>query len=215
MRSCGLRVIVLEPDDRYPDSTFVEDAAVVVGRDIVITRPGAESRRGETDAVRAAASPSFGRVMRIEAPGTLDGGDVCEADRRFLIGVSSRTNVEGAEQLARHVESCGMTATLIDIRALPGLLHFKTGIAALGDGVYVCVPELAGHPALQARKTIVVDAADSYAANCVRINDRVLIAAGFPRLERSLRDAGYATIALDVSEFRKMDGGLSCLSIRA
>jgi dimethylargininase len=212
--TCGLAVVSLEPDDRYPDSPFVEDAAVVVGDSIVITRPGAESRRGEVEAVRQAAASLFDRVLQIDAPGTVDGGDVCEADGRFLIGLSSRTNVAGAEQLARLIESCGRAAAIVDVRALPGLLHFKTGIAALGDGVFVCVPELAGHPALQARRTFVVDVAEAYAANCVRVNDRVLVAAGFPRIEKALGSAGYATIALDVSEFRKMDGGLSCLSIR-
>jgi dimethylargininase len=156
----------------------------------------------------------FEHLDKIEAPGMLDGGDICEAGNHFLIGVSARTNEEGASQLARILARQGYTSTVIDIRSTPGILHLKSGIAYLGDNRMAVIDALADHPALAGYAQVRVDAGEEYAANCIRVNDRVLIAAGFPRLATKLRELGYALVELDMSEFRKMDGGLSCLSLR-
>jgi dimethylargininase len=131
-----------------------------------------------------------------------------------LIGISARTNAAGAAQLAQWLASQGYTADCIDIRSTPGILHLKSGIADLGDNRMVVIDALADHPALAGYELVRVDAAEAYAANCIRVNDRVLIAAGFPRLCARLRDLGYAVVEVAMSEFRKMDGGLSCLSLR-
>ena len=210
----GLALTRLPADPRHPDSTFVEDAAVLTVRGAVLTRPGAESRRGEVAAIEEALSPFFRGFRRIEAPGTLDGGDVCEAGSHFFIGISNRTNEEGAHQLARHLAEDGFTSALVDIRGVSGILHLKSGIAWLGARALVVIDSLAGDPAFQGWDRIRVPGGEDYAADCLRINNTVLFAEGFPRLEQDLRDAEHELVVLPVSEFQKMDGGLSCLSLR-
>jgi dimethylargininase len=214
LRRCGLEVTVLPPDERFPDGTFVEDTAVVAQRVAVATRPGAPTRTGEVEIVAAALRQFRPALEQIRAPGTVDGGDVCQAEDHFLIGVSARTNEAGARQLAEILARHDYSAALIDIRAHRSLLHLKSGISYLGDGRMSVAADVADLDALASYEKVVVDAAEEYAANCVRVNDAVLVAAGFPRLAARLDQLGYAVRPLDVSEFRKMDGGLSCLSIR-
>jgi dimethylargininase len=214
LAACGLTLTCLPSDSRYPDSTFVEDAAILTDRAAILTRPGAESRAGEVAAIAAALRPLYAQVEEIVAPGTLDGGDICEADGHFLIGVSARTNEEGAAQLARLLARHGYTCACIDIRATPGILHLKSGIGYLGDNRMVVIDALAAHPALTRYAQVRVEGAEAYAANCVRVNDWVLFPAGFPRLAAALRALGYTLVELDMAEFQKMDGGLSCLSLR-
>ena len=210
----GLEVVRLEPDPAHPDSTFVEDTALVVGRRALLTRPGAASRRGEVDAIAPALARCFPRLDRIEAPGTLDAGDVCETGQLVLVGRSLRTNDEGIRQLAAWLAPAGLPLAVLDVRGLPGCLHLKSGLSDLGDGRLAVIDELLPHPALAGFERLRVEPAEAYAANCVRLDDRVLIAAGFPRLRARLDALGCAVEALDMSEFRKMDGGLSCLSLR-
>jgi dimethylargininase len=214
LATCGLEVIGLPADDRHPDSCFVEDTAIVTARGAVLTRPGAPSRQGEVAAIEPALRERVQDLARIEAPGTVDGGDVCDADGRFLVGISARTNEHGATQLARILEGWGFRTGLVDLRGQPGLLHLKSGLSYLGDGRMVISRELAGCPALDAYDTIEATPAEAYAANCVAINGRVLVAAGYPRLAATLAARGCEVLPLDMSEFRKMDGGLSCLSLR-
>ena len=212
--ACGLEVIHLPADDAFPDSTFVEDTALLVGRRALLTRPGAPSRAGEVAAIAPALAPFYAELDRIEPSGTLDGGDVCETDRLVLIGLSERTNVEGARQLARWLAAAGIPSATIDIHEVPGILHLKSGLSWLGDGRLAVIPALAGHPALAGFERVTVEPGESYAANCVRINDRVLVAAAHPRFEAALRQCGYAPLPLAMSEFARMDGGLTCLSLR-
>jgi len=218
LRGRGLEITFLEPAPDHPDGTFIEDTAIVTPRGAVISRPGAPSRRGEVDSVAAGLRKFFGHVPRIAAPGTVDGGDVCEADGHYVIGLSQRTNESGADQLAAHLRHMHYTARIVDIRKLPALLHLKSGIAHLGAGCWVAAADvldtLRSWSGLPVRELIVVDAAETYAANCVRVNDAVLVAEGYPRLAAALRDKGYRPLPVDMSEFRKMDGGLSCLSLR-
>lgn len=212
--ACGLAVTRLQADPQYPDSTFVEDTAILTERRAILTRPGAPSRAGEVDAIRGPLSKFYSEFAEITGPGTLDGGDVCEIDGHFLIGISERTNEEGARQLSRFLEADGHTATLVDARGIDGILHLKSGIAYAGSGRVVATPALAVHPALRGYQVVQVDPGEAYAANCVRVNDRLLIAAGHPKLEAALRHHGVSVLPLEVSEFEKMDGGLSCLSLR-
>jgi len=210
----GLELTRLPADARFPDSTFVEDTAVITARGAVLTRPGAASRAGEVAAIEAALSPFFGDPRRIEAPGTLDGGDVCGAGEHFFIGLSRRTNEAGALQLARFLADDGYGSSLVDIRGIDGILHLKSGIGWLGGRALVVIDSLAADPAFGGWERIPVAAGEDYAANCVLVNDAVLLAAGFPRLERALGERGHRTVALPMSEFQKMDGGPSCLSLR-
>lgn len=212
LERCGLAVARLPADERYPDSTFVEDAAILTDDGAILCRPGAESRRGEVAAMRPALPEILGAI---EAPGTVDGGDVCDAGKRFLIGLSSRTNEEGARQLAAILSKLGHESTALDLRDNPALLHLKSGLAALPGGRLIAVDALASRIELRGRDIVPVASDESYAANGIGINGRVLIASGFPRLLRSLRALGYDVVTLDMSEFRKMDGGLSCLSLRS
>ncbi len=214
LRGCGVQVTVLPADERFPDGTFVEDTAVIAARVAVMTRPGAPSRAGEVATLAAALRQFRPELEQIESPGTVDGGDVCQAVEHFFIGVSARTNEAGAEQLAGILVRHGYTVSLVDIRAHRSLLHLKSGMTYLGDRRFIVARDAPRPAELAAYELIEVDAAESYAANGIGVNDFVLVAAGFPRLAARLDELGYAVRCLDMSEFRKMDGGLSCLSLR-
>lgn len=214
LRSCGLDLMTLDPDQRYPDSTFVEDTAIVTERGAVITRPGAAVRRGETEEIERTLQEPFPELHRIVAPGTVDGGDICEAGDHFFIGLSHRTNEAGATQLARVLALFGYTHSLIDIRGLSNILHLKSGMAYLGANRLAVIEALSGRKEFSGYELVHVNSGEEYAANCLLVNGRVLIPAGFPKLKKQLEDLNYPTIALEMSEFQKMDGGLSCLSLR-
>jgi dimethylargininase len=219
LRDDGVQVTELPPDEAYPDGTFVEDTAIVTARGAILTRPGAPSRAGEVPRIAECLRSFYTEPSAIEAPGSVDGGDICEADGHFLIGVSARTNAHGARQLAQHLNLLGYASSIVDIRDKPALLHLKSGIAYLGDALWVVQSAVQDElRSLQvfgdARDPVVVAPAEGYAANCIRVNDAVLVAAGYPNLQASLEQRGCRVVALDMSEFRKMDGGLSCLSLR-
>ena len=218
LEECGLSLTRLPPDERYPDSTFVEDTAVLTERGAVITRPGAATRIGETEAIEHVLLEQwrehFPQMRAILEPGTVDGGDICEADDQFFIGISRRTNTAGATQLAEFLADFGYPSTLIDIRNLSNILHLKSGLAYLGGNRVLVIDELKNLKQLSNYELINVDNAEAYAANCLAVNEKIFVAAGFPALRQRLQDLNYETVALDMSEFQKMDGGLSCLSLR-
>ena len=218
LRECGLSLTVLDPDLRHPDSTFVEDAAIITPHAAIFTRPRAASREGEVAAIRPVIERFYSRTFAIDSPGTVDGGDICEAEEHFFIGISLRTNEAGAHQLAAHLKAFGYTASTIDIRAMTTILHLKSGISYIGDNTLVVMEEMADNPRFNAEfarfNLLRVTPAESYAANCVRVNHRVLIAEGFPHLRDELIARGFNPLVLNMSEFQKMDGGLSCLSLR-
>jgi dimethylargininase len=214
LERCGLNVLRLEPDPRFPDATFVEDTAVLTERCAVLCRPGAMSRTSEVGGLAPLIAEFYPEPHSIVTPGTLDGGDICEAGNRFFIGISERTNEAGAEQLAQVLSSFDYTSTFVDIRGVPDILHLKSGLAYLGDDRLVVIESLRYRAAFKEFDLVSVAAGEEYAANCVRVNDQVLIAAGYPTFATSLRRNGYQTISLEMSEFQKMDGGLSCLSLR-
>ena len=238
----GLTLIRLDRDPKFPDSTFVEDTAILTERGAILTRPGAPSRSGEVENMRQVLIDYFPSLQTIQAPGTLDGGDVCEAGDHFFIGISERTNESGAEQLAEMLKSFGYTSSFIDIRrfsarqSAPGadrgpragsprgvvdttgssaeILHLKSGIAYLGDNRLAVTGALAGREEFSAYELVRVEPGEAYAANCLRVNEQVLVASSGAIFERQLRDLGYQTLLLEMTEFQKMDGGLSCLSLR-
>jgi dimethylargininase len=212
-RRLGLEVERLPAADEFPDATFVEDTAVLARGRAVVTRPGAPSRAGEAMATAAALRPRFPDLASIEAPGTVDGGDICETERCVFIGISERTNEAGARQLEALLQAAGHATRRIEVGG-SGLLHLKTGLSALGNGRLLVAPALAGHPVLADFELLEVDTAEQYAANAVRIHDAVLLPAGYPAAASRLEALGLEVIALEMSEFQKMDGGLSCLSLR-
>lgn len=211
LRECGLEVIVLEADEAFPDSVFVEDTAVVCPEAAVIDRPGAPSRQGEERGVARTLARFFPVLEAIAAPGTLEGGDVMRAGGQFFVGLSGRTNHEGVRQLDALLGRHGYEVVAVP---LGGLLHLKTGISFLEEERLLAAGELAREPAFARFRVIPVPAGEEYAANSLWVNGRVLVPAGFPATRRAVEAAGCGTMALDVSEFRKLDGGLSCLSLR-
>lgn len=214
LKKCGLELTVLEADLRYPDSTFVEDTAVIIERCAVIANPGAESRKGEEVEIKAALSGFYTKFYTISSPGTLDGGDVCEASSHFFIGISERTNEAGGRQLSEYLAREGYTSSFVNIRDTPSVLHLKSGMACLGDNTMVLIDDFADMDIFRGYNVIRVAPEENYASNCIRVNDFVLLAVGYPRLKDSIVNLGYECITLNMSEFRKMDGGLSCLSLR-
>jgi dimethylargininase len=212
LRACGLTITTLDADLDHPDSTFVEDTAVLTARSAILTRPGAGSRQGEVAAMGSALRSFFPELLQIEAPGTLDGGDICEADNQFFLGLSQRTNEEGARQLAAYLALEGYGSAVIDVRGMNSILHLKSGVSYIGNHTLVVMEEMA--EVFQGYELIRVTEQESYGANCVQVNERVLVAAGYPLLTAELRARGFDPLVLEMSEFQKMDGGLSCLSLR-
>lgn len=211
LSECGLNVTILEPDNNFPDSTFVEDIALLAQGFALITRPGAPSRRGETESVEVALQQQFECVERIEPPGTVDAGDIMMVGKHFYIGLSERTNSDGAEQTAAHLARYGMSATTL---AIDDVLHLKSGVSYLEHNTFVATDDFIDRPEFADFKRIRIDHDEAYAANCLWINETVLVASGFPKTIELIRANGYRTVELDMSEFRKLDGGLSCLSLR-
>ena len=211
LKKCGMEVITLKADERFPDSTFVEDTAVVNEDLAVITKLGAPSRRGEEREIKTVLEKYFDKVESIENPGTLEGGDVLRIENEYFIGLSSRTNKEGAKQFEKILKKYGYTCSLIP---LANSLHLKTGVAYIGDNNLIISGELNGNPIFKDYNLINVEEDENYASNCIRVNNHVLIAEGFKKIRNTIKNLGYKTLEINVSEFRKMDGGLSCLSLR-
>jgi dimethylargininase len=211
LTNAGIQVLVLDEDDLHPDSTFVEDVALCAPSFAVITNPGAISRRSETGGIRHVLHKFYDIIEEIKAPGTLEAGDVMMTGNHFFIGISGRTNTDGADQLIKVLQKFGMTGSII---RLDKLLHLKSGVSYLENNNILVCGELESCKDLERFNRITVDPKESYAANSLWINETVLVPAGFPETGRKIEKAGYRTIILDVSEFRKVDGGLSCLSLR-
>jgi dimethylargininase len=210
LEACGLELIILEPDSAHPDSPFIEDTAVVTEQVAVIARPGAERRRGEEPAVAEVLS-AHRPIERIESPGTLDGGDVLQVGKRFFVGLSDRTNFEGARQIGSILTSHGYSVMVIPVGEM---LHLKSGVNHAGGDALAVTGGLSKLSAFSSFDLVRVPEDEAYAANCLFVNSRLLVAAGFPRALAAFERLGRELIQLDVSEFRKMDGGLTCLSIR-
>jgi dimethylargininase len=214
LTQCGLALHVLEADPAYPDSTFVEDTAVFTKTTAILTRPGATSRQAEVRSIREPLAKFFSSLAEIKAPGTLDGGDICEAEQHFFIGRSHRTNEAGGRQLADILAGEGYTSSFVDIREMNTILHLKSGISYLGGNHLVIIEEMCSRREFAGYRLIRVNEKESYAANCIRVNHHVLMPAGYPSLQSDLEVYGNSVIPLEMSEFQKMDGGLSCLSLR-
>ncbi len=210
LASLGLQTELLEPLPGFPDAYFVEDVAVVVPELAIVTRPGALARRGE----ELPMLPVLARhrpLARILAPGTLDGGDVLIVGRTAFVGLSSRTNAEGAAQLGRLLSAHGYQARTIAVAAG---LHFKSSVTSVGGNTLLVSEAFAGRPELADFQQIVVDAEEEYASNTLLMNGTILTPAGFPQTLRKLEGLGMPITLLDTSEARKMDGGLTCMSLR-
>ena len=211
LEQCGTSVTILPADPHFPDSVFMEDPALLIGEAAILTRPGAVSRRGEVDGLRQILTEHFPVLEDIHPPGTLEGGDVLEVGDHYYIGLSERTSTEGARQLISILEKHGKSGSTITLKKY---LHLKTGIAFLGNNTLLIAGELKQCPDFQRFERIEVDDNEEYAANSIMINDIVITPAGFPETFEKLKLSGYEVLPVDTSEFRKLDGGVSCLSLR-
>jgi len=210
LRSLGLEVIALPAEPRYPDAYFVEDTAVVTPHLAVITNPGAPSRRGEEATIEPVLA-RYRRTFRIRPPATVDGGDVLMVENHFFIGISERTNRDGALAFGRLLEKHGHTWSVVRV----GLgLHLKSSVNYLGQGTLLVTRDYAEREELKAYAKVILDKSEAYAANSLWINGTLLTPAGFPKVRPKLEPLGLPIVELDVSEVRKMDGGLTCLSLR-
>lgn len=211
LKECGLRVTVLPADEDFPDSTFVEDVALLTPSCAVLTNPGAPSRRSETRAILETLRDFYDKVEMIEDPGTVEAGDIMMVGRHFYIGLSERTNKAGAEQMISILESHGFHGSLV---TLTDVLHLKTGLGYLENNNLLACGEFLSKPEFREFRILEVDRDEAYAANSVWINGTVLTPKGFPKTRALIESSGYEVREVDVSEFQKLDGGLSCLSLR-
>ncbi len=210
LRSLGLTAVELPADDRFPDCCFVEDCAVIADGVALITRPGAASRRGETAAVEAALASNIGieRIAHMVAPATLDGGDCLRIGRQLYVGLSARTNAAGVARL-REVFS---NLTIVPV-PLENVLHLKCHCSALGDDRVLLAEGTIAPEVFAGLHVVTIPNAERYAANCLAHAGTALVSDGFAETRATLERAGFATIALSMSEMRKADGSLTCLSL--
>ena len=212
LKQCGLEVTVLPALDDFPDACFVEDVALLTAKGAVLTRPGAASRQGEVEYISKTVQQFYPDNYRtIESPGSLEAGDVLQVDGHFYIGLSARTNAEGARQLSQILQDWGYTASSVPLREF---LHLKTGVSYLGQDCLVLAAELIHAPQFAEYRHIILPPEEDYAANCLAINGTVIIPEGFNTAQKRIEQAGFVTLPIPMSEFRKLDGGLSCLSLR-
>ena len=211
LKECGLEVRVLDPDEHHPDSTFMEDVALLTTECAIIMNPGVPSRRGEITGLREVLGDYYRSIEEVRAPGTAEAGDIMMVGGHFYIGLSQRTNEAGAQQIIGHLEKYGLSGSMVKLEKV---LHLKTGVAYLERNNLAACGEFVTRAEFQGFNILEIDADESYAANCVWVNDRVLMPQGYPKARATLERAGYAIREIEVSEFRKLDGGLSCLSLR-
>jgi len=211
LQQCGLDVTCLDADENFPDSTFVEDVALMTSRCAIITNPGAGSRAGEIESIQPVVSDFYQTLERISAPGTVEAGDIMMVGDHFYIGLSERTNATGAKQMISLLEKYSLTGSVVELNEV---LHLKTGLGYLESNNLLACGEFLTKPEFQKYHLLKVPHEEAYAANSVWINDTVLTPKGFPKTKQIIEGAGYKIREVDVSEFQKIDGGLSCLSLR-
>jgi len=211
LQSCNLTIDILEADDRFPDSVFVEDTAVCTSKFALISKPGAIERENEIDYIKPALKKHFNSIEFIKDKGTLDGGDVMMVDDVFYIGLSDRTNNEGADQFISILKNYGMKGIKVPLYKM---LHLKTGLNYLENNNLLISGEFIENPMFNDFNKVIIEGEESYAANSLWVNDNVIVPVGYPETRKRIEKLGYKTLVVDTSEFRKVDGGLSCLSLR-
>ncbi len=207
--AAGLTVEVLPADERYPDSCFMQDPAVVIGGRAVIGRPGAPSRRGEEETIAGYLATRL-PLARLVPPATLEGGDVMILPDRVLVGRSGRTNRAGIAQLAVAIAESGLAVIELPLEAGLHLLSFAT---YLGRGMLLAAEPYGRHPVFAGLEIITVPPEEAAAANALAIRETVILSAGYPRVTAMLAERGFAVLPVPTSEFAQADGGVTCLSL--
>ena len=209
LEECGARVVALPALDEMPDSVFVEDTTIVLEELAVLTSPGARSRRGEVQAIEAEVA-RLRAVARISLPATIEGGDVLRVGRKIYVGLSPRTNADGVAALRSLAAPHGYEVLKVEMH---GCLHLKSGCTAIDDGTILVNPEWIDADAFREYEMVAVHAAEPWAANTLRVGSSICVGAAFPRTAEMLSSLGYDVRAIDVSEFAKAEGGLTCMSL--
>jgi dimethylargininase len=207
-----VEVVVLPPADELPDACFLDDCAVVLGGQALLTRPGAPSRAAEPETLADTLEALVDGLHRMTAPATLDGGDVLRLGRALVAGRSRRTTQEGIAQLTRFAEAAGGR---VEVAAVPpGTLHLQSAVTAVADDAVVGTAELLEQPALRrVASKVVVPPEEAAAANALAVGTTVLLPAGCPATAAAVAALGFEVRELDLSEFAKADGGATCLSL--
>ena len=213
LKQCGVQVEVLPPLEEYPDSVFVEDPAVVTRSCAIITNPGAASRNGEKKEILSAIQKFYpeDKIHFITGEGHLEGGDVMMVGDHFYVGRSARTNEEGIRQFCEILAGWGLEGSEVPLEEV---LHLKTGVNYIEDNNMLVSGEFIAKPDFAQYNKIVVPEDETYGANCIWVNGTVIVAEGYPTVLKAVQYLGYKTLVVDTSEYRKVDGGLSCLSLR-
>ncbi|MBK8438013.1 MAG: dimethylarginine dimethylaminohydrolase [Rhodobacter sp.] len=213
LKATGATVIELPALADFPDSVFVEDTALCLPEGAVVMRPGAPSRLGEAAEMAPTLAGLYTHVLRIAGEGSfIEGGDILVSEREILVGRSARTNAAGIAELTRAVAPWGHSVR--EVHTPPGVLHFKTDCSLMDGETVLSTERLAASGCFEGYKVIPVAQGEEAAANAIRFNDAVLFPAGFPRTRDRLVDAGFAVVEIGNSECAKLDGGMSCLSLR-
>jgi dimethylargininase len=209
LEGSGCRVIRLPAEPAFPDSVFVEDVALAFDEVAIATRPGAESRRAEGDAVLEVLG-SFRRILRIEAPGTLDGGDVLRIGKRVFVGISARSNAAGREQLRALLAPFGYEVEGVAMR---DCLHLKSAVTQVANDTVLLNPVWVDAAPFADYHRIEIHPSEEHAANALRVGDALVYPDCFPRTLERLRAAGIAVTTVDVSELQKAEGAVTCCSL--
>jgi len=209
LEAAGCRVVRVAAAHGLPDAVFVEDTAFVVPELAILTRPGAASRQAETAPVAEALRPYID-VRSIEAPGTIDGGDVLVAGRRVFIGRSSRTNAHAIAQVRALLQPLGYEVTSVDVT---GCLHLKSAATALSEHELLVNPEWIPRGAFGGMALVEIDAREPHAANVLRAGSAFLYSSAFPRTADRLEKRGLRLTKLDMSELAKAEGAVTCCSV--
>ena len=204
----GFDLVRLEADDRYPDCCFVEDTAIVIDSLAVFCEMGAPSRRGEQPAV-AAALEGY-EIVRLISPATMDGGDVLRDGNTLFVGLTERTNEAAVAQLGELFSPLSVDVKPVRVS---DVLHLKSACTRLGPGLFLISESLAAAGEFSLYDLVVVPDGESYATNCLAAGESVIISDGFPETKALIEARGMSVISLDMSEFRKGGGSLTCLSI--
>ncbi|HJS72229.1 MAG TPA: dimethylargininase [Acidimicrobiia bacterium] len=212
LERAGHEVITLPADEGYPDCVFIEDAAVLLGSLAVAARPGAEPRRGEVEPVVAALGGRF-ELVRVEAPGTLDGGDVMALGDMVYVGRSKRTNDEGIAQMRKFAAGVGMTVQAVPVS---GVLHLKSAVLPVTEDTVVVTPGTVDESLLAGLRIIAEAETERHRFSALPLgNGEVLVTADAAETASRLDDLGIALTPIDASEIQAADGGLTCMSILA
>ena len=210
LADAGVEVSVLDPLEAWPDSVFVEDPALCVAGSAIILRPGTPSRFGERDAAREALQEHFDTVIDLDEDGFVDGGDILVTSREILAGLSARTDAKGVEALSSVVSELGLPMRVVP----PDILHFKTACGLLDDETVFCTRALAASGCFSGYRVVECPRGEEAAANLVRVNGVVLVSARYPGTADLLVREGYQVRTVSTVQAARLDGGLSCMSLR-